>query len=330
MRDLTTQRTMLSCDRTRIKNRIHSILHQRLIPNPSGDLFSTKNLTWLRSSISIDPDGRDALDRQLRLLEQIEAEITRLTAQLAQLAWRDPQVKLLMTLPGVDFTVAQAILAVFGDISRFDSADKAAAYFGLVPSTRQSGDKCYHGRITKQGNSHARWLLVQAAQQIDNHPGPLGHFFRKTANKKNRNVAVVATARKLAVIAWHMLKNNEPYRYAQPETVHIKLGRLRRLATGEKRRGGIPKGSKRPAAYGTGVTTLGFPGLDQIYEREGIPPISQHLTPGESKMLELTGTAAFAADVRHSRRLPRKPDKPYAVRKQRRLDRAAAAAVQQQ
>lgn len=304
MRDLTTQRAMLSSDRTRIKNRVHSILHQRLIPNPSGDLFSVNNLSWLRSAISIDQDGRDALDCQLRLLDQIESEIALLTAKLAALAYEDPQVQLLMTLPGVDFTVAQSILAAFGDISRFDSADKAAAYFGLVPSTHQSGDKCYHGRITKQGRSHARWLLVQAAQHLDSHPGPLGHFFRKTAKKKNRNVAVVATARKLAVIAWHMLMNNEPYRYAQPETVHLKLGRLRVAATGKKRTGGFPKGSPRPAAYGTGNTTRGIPGLDQIYAREALPPISTP-KPGELKMLEATGTADYAATARLPRRVPR-------------------------
>lgn len=305
MRDLTTQRSVLSSDRTRIKNRIHSILHQRLIPNPAGDLFSVGNLEWLRSKISIDQDGRDFLNCQLRLFDQIETEISLLTGKLAKLAFADKQVQLLMTLPGVDFTVAQSILAAFGDFSRFDSPNRAAAYFGLVPSTHQSGGKCYHGRITKQGRSHARWLLVQAAQNIDGHPGPLGHFFRKTTKKKNRNVAVVATARKLAVIAWHMLKNNEPYRYAQPETVQPKLARLRVAATGDKRTGGIPKGSKRPDAYGSGTKTRAIPGLDQIYEREGLPPIST-LQAGEVRMLQETGCASHAVQARLPRRVPRK------------------------
>ena len=66
---------------------------------------------------------------------------------------------------------------------------------------------------------HARWMMVQAAQHLGLHRGPLGVFFRRLAKKKNRNVAVVATARKLVTIAWHMLTNNEPYRYAQAKTV---------------------------------------------------------------------------------------------------------------
>ena len=77
---------------------------------------------------------------------------------------------------------------------------------------RASGERVEYGRITKQGNAHVRWLLVQAAQHLDSHPGPLGHFFRRLARKKNRNVAVVAAARKIALIAYHMLKNGTTYR----------------------------------------------------------------------------------------------------------------------
>ncbi len=106
-----------------------SVLHQRVIPNPSGDLFSSNNLDWLHASISIDSDGRDALDCQLRLLDRSEAEIALITA----LAHEDEQVKLFMTLPGVDFPIAQAILAAFGDISRFDSPNKAAAISDSSP-----------------------------------------------------------------------------------------------------------------------------------------------------------------------------------------------------
>ena len=90
-------------------------------------------------------------------------------------------------------------------------------------------------------------MLIQAAQQVGRHSGPLGAFFRRLARKKNRNVAVVATARKLVTIAWHMLKNNEPYRYAQPKTVEAKYSRLRVRVTGQKRKTGSRTRSVRPA-----------------------------------------------------------------------------------
>src|SRR5207302_11482476 len=129
-------------------------------------------------------------------------------------------------------TVAQTVLAALGDVGRFPDGDHAASYLGLVPSTKQSAEHCYHGPITKAGNGHARWVLIQAAQHLRLHPGPLGVFFRRLAKKQNYNVAVVATARKLVVIAWHLLTNNEPYRYAQPRSTEGKLQRLRVKATG--------------------------------------------------------------------------------------------------
>ena len=136
------------------------------------------------------------------------------------------KVRLVMSIPGIDYTVAQTCLAAIGDISRFANAKKLSAYLGLNPSTRQSGAHCYHGPITKQGNAHARWLLVQAAQHLAQYRGPLGQTMRKIVKRKNRNVAVVACARKLAVLLWHVLSSGEPFRYAQPKSLQAKFSRL--------------------------------------------------------------------------------------------------------
>jgi len=304
MRRHSTSRAVLVADRTRIKNRIHSILHHRLIPNPSGDLFSKTNLGWL-AKLKLDDDGRESLERYLRLLTQIEEELEACTDKIAAHAYQHPGAKLLMTIPGVDFCVAETVLAVLGDFTRFPDGDHAASYLGLVPSTRQSGEHCYHGRITKQGSGHARWMLVQAAQHAANNPGPLGVFFRRLAKKKNRNVAVVATARKMVTIAWLMLKNNEPYRYSISRATDAKLSRLRIRATGKKQKGGFPKGSQRPEAYATGKATRAVRSIDAVYEKEGIPPLGPQ-SPGEKKMLAAKDLTAFATEVRTSKRVPRK------------------------
>ena len=95
---------------------------------------------------------------------------------------------------------------------------------------------------------------MQAAHHLRTHPGPLGVFFRRVANRRGYNVAVVATARKLGVSAWHRLKTKEPYRYAQPQTGEDKLEQLRVTATGEQRKRGYPKGMPRPVTYGSGCT----------------------------------------------------------------------------
>lgn len=185
------------------------------------------------------------------------------------------------------------------------SPDRAAAYLGLVPSTRQSGAHCYHGPITKQGASHARWMLIQAAQHLGMNPGPLGVFFRKlTKRKKNRNIAVVATARKLVTIAWHMLRNHEPYRYSIPKSTQAKLDRLRIRATGERKKGGNPKGQPRPATYGSGQPTRAIPSLDRVLATHSLPPLAP-LKPGETKMLERNELTNFEADLHQGRRVPK-------------------------
>ncbi|HLI86797.1 MAG TPA: IS110 family transposase [Bryobacteraceae bacterium] len=302
LRQQTSERANLSADRTRLKNRIHSVLHQRLIEAPMKDLFSKAGMNWL-APLELDEAGRRALERHLRQLAQVESEFALLDDELARQAYEHPQIKLLMSLPGVDYAVAESLLAVLGDITRFADPDAAACYFGLVPSTHQSGSHCYHGRITKQGSAHGRWMLIQAAQHVATHPGPLGVFFRRLARKKNRNVAVVATARKLVTIAWHMLKNNEPYRYAQPKTVAAKYSRLRVRVTAARKRGG-GKGQKRPATYGTGKRTRAVPALDQVYAAEGLPALAS-VAAGERAMLERHRVADYAAHIRQSHRVPR-------------------------
>jgi len=301
LRSLTSRRASLTHHQTAIKNRIHSVLHQRLMAGPER-LFDSKGLDWLRK-VELDPPGRAAIDSDLRLLEAHEAELEALDKDIAQRGCQDHRVKLLLTLPGVGIAVAQTLLAALGDPSRFPDGDHAASYIGLVPSTRQSADHCYHGPITKHGCAHARWVMVEAAQHLDDHPGPLGGFFRRISAKKGRNKAVVATARKLVVIAWHMLMNNEPYRYAKPATTKAKLVQLRTTGGGGRRRGGVPPGSLKSQPTGQGSTRL-IPSLAEVYASEGIPMPT--MAPGEQRTIKQAGAEGFVETIQTSRRVPRK------------------------
>jgi transposase len=305
LRRLTTHRAGLVADRTRLKNRIHAILHQRLIVVPHNQLFSKAGLKWL-AELELDADARAFLDTSLRLLAAVEEEIDAADQALLIGGSADPRVKLLVTLPGIDVAVAQTLLAALGDINRFKDGDHAASYLGLVPMTKQSGDHCYNGPITKQGRAHARWMLVQAAQHLAEHPGPLGVFFRRLAKKKNRNVAVVATARKLVTIAWLMIKKNEPYRYAQPRPTEAKLSRLR-VAGGNRRKRGNPKGSGRHPNYGTGKRTRCVPALSEVYGKEDLPPIQP--PPGEQNAIDRMKLKKYVAAISRNHRVERRSTK---------------------
>jgi transposase len=299
LRRLTHRRAALVSDRTRLKNRLHSILHHTLVPLPEYDLFSKKGIAWLRQ-LPLAKEEALTRDSDLRLLEQTELEILELEERLVREAWQDEKVRLVMSIPGIDYTVAQTCLAAIGDISRFPSAKKLSAYLGLNPSTRQSGGHCYHGPITKQGNAHARWLLVQAAQHLGQYCGPLGQSMRRIVKRKNRKVAVVACARKLAVLLWHVLSSGEPFRYAPPKSLQAKYSRLRVRATGQRRRGGIPKGTPRSAQYGRGRTRA-VPSLPQVFAENGLPQ-NTPLAKGERVMLDLKKLHTFYSELQQPAR----------------------------
>lgn len=300
LRRLTHRRAALVSDRTRLKNRLHSILHHTLVPLPAYDLFSKTGIAWLRQ-VPLEEEEAQARESDLRLLDQTEEEIAAVDERLVHRAWEDEKTRLLMSIPGIDYTVAQTCLAAIGDVSRFPSGKKLAAYLGLNPSTRQSGPHCYHGPITKQGNAHARWLLVQASQHLGQYRGPLGQTFRKIAKRKNRKVAVVACARKLAVLVWHVLRTGEPFRYAEPKSLQAKFSRLRVRATGRRRRGGVPKGTVRSAQYGHGRTRA-LPSLPEVLADNGLPQTAP-LARGEKRMLDEKRLHAFYSELQVATRI---------------------------
>ena len=306
LRRLCSRRAGLVGQRTAVKNRLHAVLAMRLLLPPVDDLFSAKGRAWLQSC-ELDAEGRSLLDSDLRLLEALEAELATLDGLLVGKAYADDRVKLLLTLPGVDYTVAQTLLAALGEIGRFRSADQAASYLGLCPSTKQSAERCVHGPITKRGSGQARWLMVQAAQPLGKHPGPLGVFFRRLARKKTRNVAVVATARKLVVIAWHLLTRREPYRYAQPRTTETKLQRLRVKATGQRRKTG-PKAGQGTGGpkLAAGVRSRTIKPLAQVCQEEGLPAPGAP-PAGEARTVADSGTAAYVGSLQAAQVLAQRP-----------------------
>ena len=151
------------------------------------------------------------------------------------------ELRRLLTLPGVNFVTACALLAAIGDVRRFPTARHLVSYLGLDPKVRQSGSEpARHGRISKQGPGETRHVLVEAAWHAARTRGPLRAFHERIAPAR-RNIATVAVARKLAVIAWHMLSRGEDYAFARPSLVREKIRKLE-LATGAERR----KGKRNP------------------------------------------------------------------------------------
>lgn len=210
----------------RTKGRIQAVLHSNLIPPYKGHLFGKAGRKWL-DGLPLPDEERAMLGRLVTELERASAQLAALDKVLAQQALDDPRARRLMTIPGISSVVAATVLASIGDVSRFPTAQRLSSYFGLTPKVRQSGDQpARHGRISKQGNGDARKMLVEAAWSAKTTPGPLRAFFRRIQNKHGAAAAAVATARKLAVMIWHVLSGETEYTFARPAFTAMKFRKL--------------------------------------------------------------------------------------------------------
>ncbi len=224
--------------RTRLKNQVQSILHRNLVPRPPvADLFGIKGRCWLANQL-LPPDEGLAVEALLRQLDFHGQELRIIDAALGRIALASAEVKRLMTIPGVDATIALSIVAAVGDFRRFRRPEQLVSYLGLNPRVRQSGGQpASHGRITKQGRAHARGMLVEAAWVAVKTPGPLRAFFERVRSRRGMQIAVVATARKLACLCWTMIERGEDYAFARPSLTEKKLRKLELRAGMPSRRG---------------------------------------------------------------------------------------------
>jgi transposase len=103
---------------------------------------------------------------------------------------------------------------------------------------RQSGGQpASHGRITKQGRAQAGGILVEAAFAAARVPGPLRAFHERVRARRGMQIAIVATARKLAVLCWQLIAKGEDYAFQRPSLTAKKLRALELRAGTPSRRG---------------------------------------------------------------------------------------------
>jgi transposase len=238
LRRRISARAQLVRQRTRAKNQAHATLIRNLKGKPPvSDLFGARGRRWLAAQV-LPPDEQETIAACLRQIEFLDGEIALVERMLAERVLVSPEMRRLLTLPGVNFVTAAALLAAIGDIGRFPTARRLVSYLGLDPRVRQSGtEPARHGRISKQGPGETRHVLVEAAWHATRTPGPLRAFHQRIAVRRGGNIATVAVARKLALIAWHMLSRGEDYAFARPSLTREKIRKLE-LATGAERQKG--------------------------------------------------------------------------------------------
>jgi transposase len=236
LRALISHRQRLIAQQTRTKNRLRSLLQRHHLVPPDGDLFSEAHQPWW-SKLDLNRSEKLRARQDLIILDQLAPLIGEVETEIQQLSVTEPwaeQTPYLLQLPGIGLITAMTILGAIGEIERFPTAKKLVGYAGLGARVHASGQTHRTGGITKQGRKELRAVLVEAAWTAVRYDQPWREQFERLAERIGRQKAIVAIARKLLVIIWHVLTAKVADRRAEPQQVaryFIRWGRQHRVKT---------------------------------------------------------------------------------------------------
>jgi transposase len=204
--------------RTQLKNRIHATLAKYALHDLEvTDLFGVRGRALLRQRFDGLPPHTAYASRQL--LEQVEAldrQVREFEQRIQATFKPTPGIQLVLTLPGVGLTLAVVIALEVGDVTRFATAEKLAAYAGMTPRVHASGGKTRFGPARPDVNRYLKWAFVEAANAICLTRGRAPHrhvsrLYERLARRKGHAKAIGAVARHLAEATYWILSKGEAY-----------------------------------------------------------------------------------------------------------------------
>ena len=202
LRALLRHRISLVRTGTGLRNRIHAVAADHGYDR-SASYWTGPGRGWL-AGLDLPAASREIVTDCLAAIDGLVPVIDRIDGELHQYAKAGPRVKALRTLPGAGEFTALVMVAGIGDVSRFASARKLAAWAGLTPTVRGSDLHVRHGHISKQGSAWLRWAMNQAAKTARRSP-EFAASYAAIAKRRGKKIATIAIARKLLTRAWHLL-----------------------------------------------------------------------------------------------------------------------------
>jgi transposase len=226
---------------TQLKNRIHATLAKYALHDLEvSDFFGVRGRALLRQRFALLPPHTAYASQQLlEQVEELDRRVREFEQRIQAVFKPTPAIQLLLTLPGVGLTLAAVIALEVGDVARFASAEKLAAYAGATPRVHASGGKTRFGPSRPDVNRYLKWAFVEAANAICIGRGRAPHchvsrLYERIARRKGHAKAIGAVARHLAEATFWILGKHEPYREPKASAVS---------PTGDKR--GWPLSSRK-------------------------------------------------------------------------------------
>jgi transposase len=206
LRELVRHRAKLVAWRSGLKASVHAVLAKQGLHIPVSDLFGLGGRELLVKA-PLDGPYRARVDALCRLIDAVDFEIDAVAGPLRARLAGHPGYRVIQTIPGIGPVLAAIFVAELGEIDRFAGAAQVASWAGLTPKHRESDLVVHRGRITKQGSVLVRWAAVEAAHSVPHSAGWLISKRSRIAERRGRNIATVAVARKLLTLVYYGLRD---------------------------------------------------------------------------------------------------------------------------
>jgi transposase len=206
LRELVRHRAKLVAWRSALKASVHAVLAKQGLHLAVSDLFGVGGRQLLATA-PLDVPYRARVDACCRLIDAVDFEIDAVGRQLRARLAGHSGYQAVQAVPGVGPVLAAVFVAEIGQVDRFPDPAHLASWAGLTPRHRESDTVVHRGPITKQGPALVRWAAVEAAQKVPASAGWLTANRARVAERRGRNIATVAVARKLLTLVYYGLRD---------------------------------------------------------------------------------------------------------------------------
>jgi transposase len=213
LRHLVRERIFFRQKSTALINHAYAQLIRRGIPYPDRALKTISGRKRMRA-LNL-PD----LTRTLDTIEYLREKTKELDREIHQAYLRMPEAQWLRTIPGIGELAAVALAAFLCPIERFPNIDRLSSYAGLAPSTHQSGEFSYQGKLKWDSNELLQWLLIELSWTHRQRAkrGDVARIGSRVGRRRGKGKGTVAAAHKLLKIIYAILKEKRAYQPHAPE-----------------------------------------------------------------------------------------------------------------
>ena len=176
-------------------------------------IFGVNGIRWLKSIELKGNNDHIQLVNYIHSIEFLNSEIRQIEKQISIEASNNENIKILMSMTGIDYFSAMLISSEIGEISRFSTAGKLVSWCGMCPTVHQSGTSMYMGRMKKDdGNKKINWIMIQAANTAASRTDErMKKYYMNIAKRHGHHVAITHVANKMIRIIWSMLTYKQLY-----------------------------------------------------------------------------------------------------------------------